>query len=43
MTKNLILFGLLALIAFTGKGQTNGVPFNEKLPHDCGKSGSIGD
>ena len=34
MTKKLILFGLLTIIAFTGKGQAVKVPFNDKMPHD---------
>ena len=34
MTKNLILFGLLTLFAFSGKSQSKNEPFNEKLPHD---------
>ena len=34
MTKNLILFGLLALATISGKSQSANVPFNERLPHD---------
>jgi len=34
MTKKMILFGLLTLIAFSGKSQTPKVPFNDKMPHD---------
>ncbi len=34
MTKKMILFGLLTLIAFSGKSQTQKVPFNDKMPHD---------
>jgi len=34
MTKKMILFGLLTLIAFSGKSQSQKVPFNDKIPHD---------
>jgi len=34
MTKKMILFGLLTLIAFSGKSQSSKVPFNDKIPHD---------
>jgi len=34
MTKKMILFGLLTLIAFSGKSQSQKVPFNDKMPHD---------
>jgi beta-galactosidase len=34
MTKNLILLGLLTLVAISGKSQSVNVPFNEKMPHD---------
>ena len=34
MTKNLILFGLLTLFAFSGNSQTTNEPYKETLPHD---------
>ena len=34
MTKKLILFGLLTIVALAGKSQAVKVPFNDKMPHD---------